>query len=145
MAGRDRGTVVRTSAKRRPVPRAHPALRDYRRLGPFFPVKSERAKALGASTETLRTWEQRPPSRLRSGLVENIRLVLEVCLELEPLMDKRSDVGRWMLSPQPQLRGRTPVSLLHADGKDAIERLLGLAVEQIPAAVVPEDEIPGWT
>lgn len=77
--------------------------------------------------------------------MENIRLVLEVCLELEPLMDKRSDVGRWMLSPQPQLRGKTLVSLLHAGGKDAVERLLSLAVEQVPAVVVPQEEIPAWS
>lgn len=91
----------------------------YDELREFFPKASQRAHALAVKRDTIQVWDTHCASRLRATSQGRVTLLLAVCSTVSAHMLTSHDVGRWMLSPQPALHGRSPVDLLHAVGDEA--------------------------
>ncbi len=85
----------------------------YRDLSRWFPALSDRARALGMNRDTLSEWERAQLDyRVRPATAENIQTLESVARDVEQLMGDPRATGRWMLTPQPQLRGETPARLV---------------------------------
>lgn len=95
----------------------------YRELRTFFSTASARARALGVKRDTIRVWDEGCASRVRATSQGRVALLLAVCTAVSKYMVTNQDVGRWMLSPQPSLRGQSPVEALLDLGDDLIQQI----------------------
>lgn len=95
----------------------------YRALRAFFPSASSRAQALGMKRDTIRVWDEGRASRLRASSQGRVALLLAVCVAVSKYTLTAQDVGRWMLSPQPSLRGRSPADALRDLGDEVVQQL----------------------
>lgn len=95
----------------------------YDELREFFPTPSLRARALGVKRDTIQVWDQHMAARLRGSSQGRVTLLLALCSAVSRHMLSPRDVGQWMLTPQPSLRGRSPVYLLRQLGDGAYEQL----------------------
>jgi len=50
--------------------------------------------------------------------------VASVATDVEELIGDARGVGRWMLTPQPQFRGRTPVEMIAANRLDELSTVI---------------------
>jgi hypothetical protein len=88
---------------------------EYRELARWFPTVADRARALGRSRETVTGWERgRLECTVQPSSARQITRVASVAEEVEQLMGDARGVGRWMLAPQPQFLGKTPVEMIAA-------------------------------
>jgi len=101
---------------------------DYDRLSRWFPLRSERADAIGVSREMIWRWERtlkastRPTVRARTA--QSIEAIAAAARETERLVGGPTDAGRWMLVRQPSLRGASVADALR-DGQAAkVTRLI---------------------
>ncbi len=95
----------------------------YEQLREFFPTPSLRARALGVKRDTIQVWDHQRAARLRATSQGRVTLLLALCSAVSSHMLSSRDVGRWMLSPQPALRGRSPVELLRELGDEAYQQI----------------------
>lgn len=95
----------------------------YRELRAFFPTASARANALGMKRDTIRVWDEDRAARLRASSQGRVALLLAVCTAVSKYMPAPKDVGRWMLLPQPSLRGQSPVDALRDLGDELVKQL----------------------
>src|SRR5438445_4664653 len=109
----------------------------YDELRRFFPMPSQRARALGVKRDTIQVWDEHRAGRLRATSQGRVTLLLALCSAVSGYMLTARDVGRWMLSPQPSLRGRSPVDLLRALGDEAYAQIRRL-VERDGTLLWPE-------
>jgi predicted transcriptional regulator len=105
----------------------------YHELRAFFPTASARAKALGMKRDTIRVWDEDRAGRLRASSQGRVALLLAVCTAVSKYMSSSKDVGRWMLSPQPSLRGQSPVDALR-DLSDELVQQLRLVLDRLVSA-----------
>ena len=119
-----------TNTVRKPNRAGAPA--GYRELQGFFPTPSSRARALGVKRDTIQVWDQRRAVRLRATSQGRVTLLLALCSVISPRMLNPRDVGRWLLTPQPSLHGRSPIDLLRELGDDAYEQLRDLSQRDDP-------------
>ena len=95
----------------------------YRELPAFFSTASARARALGVKRDTIRVWDEGRARRVRATSQGRVALLLAVCAAVSKYLVTTQDVGRWMLSPQPSLRGQSPVEALLDLGDDVIQQI----------------------
>ncbi len=95
----------------------------YDELREFFPTPSLRARALGVKRDTIQVWDQHRAARLRGTSQGRVTLLLVLCSAVSRHMLSPRDVGRWMLTPQPSLRGKSPVDLLRQLGDEAYDQI----------------------
>ncbi len=89
------------------------------------------AQALGVSARTIVRWENHTslPSRLARDRVERLAEVLRLGEQIFP----GATLASWFQTPNPTLRGRTPLEVLAArGGLDEIYHLLGRMAWGIP-------------
>ncbi len=109
---------------------------EYDRLARWFPAATARADAIGVTREMLRRWESadaratRP--RVRAQTARAVELVAEVAREVERLVGDPQGAGRWMLAPQPALRGARVVDLARCGRLDVVAQLLVRPVDDRP-------------
>ncbi len=101
----------------------------YDELRAYFPTPSMRALALGVKRDTIRVWDKHGATKLRKTSQGRVTLLLSLCSAVADHMLNPRDVGAWMLSPQPSLRGRAPIDALRALGNDAYEQVRQLVIE----------------
>jgi hypothetical protein len=88
---------------------------EYRELSRWFPTVTDRARALGRSRETLTSWERGLLAcQVKPSTARRVMHVASVAADVEELVGDARGVGRWMLAPQPQFRGKTPVEMIAA-------------------------------
>jgi hypothetical protein len=96
----------------------------YRELSRWFPTVSDRARALGRSRETLTGWERELlDCTVKPSTARRITCVASVTGDVEELIGDARGAGRWMLTPQPLLRGKTPVEMI---GVGRLDELSGV-------------------
>ncbi len=89
---------------------------EYALLARWFPTARTRAAAIGVTREMIRRWEialdggARP--RVRAGTARAITLLTDVAAEVERLVGDAGGTGRWLLAPQPALRGLSVAAVL---------------------------------
>ena len=109
----------------------------YLELSRWFPTLSDRARALGRSRETLTAWErEKLGCSVKPSTAAIVRSVASVAADVEELVGDASGAGRWMLTPQPQLRGRTPVEMIRLGLLGELSRLVYSADRAKPGRVV---------
>lgn len=98
---------------------------EYRQLLRWFPTLSDRARALGRSRETLTSWERGLLAcAVKPSTAGRIARVGSVAGDVESLVGDPRAAGRWMLTPQPQLGGTTPVQMIAAGRLDELSGLI---------------------
>lgn len=99
---------------------------SYSLLEQWFPTLTARAEALGLSRETLTSWERAQLDVVvRDSTARRITRLAEVARVAAGGLRQPSDVGRWMLAPQPALAGRTVADAVRDGEAEAVGRLLG--------------------
>jgi uncharacterized protein (DUF2384 family) len=97
----------------------------YRELSRWFPTVTDRARALGRSRETLTSWERELLTcTVQPSTAGRIASVASVATDVEELIGDARGVGRWMLAPQPQFRGRTPVEMIAANRLGELSKVI---------------------
>jgi len=98
---------------------------EYRELARWFPSVTDRARALGRSRETLTSWERgRLECTVKPSTARRITRVASVAEDVERLIGDARGVGRWMLAPQPQFLGKTPVEMIAAGRLGDLSRVV---------------------
>lgn len=95
----------------------------YENLGHFFESRSQLDRALGMRATTRDDWE-RTTSRTRKKIAQRVSLLLLCAQEISPFMPTAHSVGRWLLTEQPRLDGKTPASVLAAEKTDGYDRVI---------------------
>jgi hypothetical protein len=101
---------------------------SYDSLDRWFPTATARARALGVSREIVRRWDASVASGFRPEVRERTVRVVErvaaLASEAERLTGDAQAAGRWILTAQPALRGKT-VAWAAGEGRlRDIQRLL---------------------
>lgn len=108
------------------------AERAFGALLAFYRNDTDAGLALGVGRDTVAEWRSSFPARPRAENTRRIQMLLALCLEVEPYMADKKDVGTWTLAPQPFLAGETPASAIRASGRDLFVRLATQLVDVVP-------------
>jgi hypothetical protein len=101
----------------------------------FFKNDAQLAEALGWDEKTVAQWKEAKVSRPRRPNVLRVAFLHELCLEARVYLATEEDAGRWVTTPQPQLRGETPAAWVRDRGKTGLDELtLMFAEAPLPAA-----------
>ena len=120
--------------------RAHPGAPErYDEAASYFDTVSDRAEAFGVERSTIRVWDEGSAKKLRRESRERASILAEVCRDLSSLMEDRREVGRWLLTPQPGLRGERPTAALLRHGTAAAV-LIGMVARGL--SPVRPDDVP---
>ena len=97
----------------------------------------EAGRALGqVRPETVSRWENRSSSRVRHLHAQTARCLIEIARMLQDVAPTEEDRRRFLNSPQPELRGKTPRQVLLEDppfGARQVYDLLGRILHGIPS------------
>jgi uncharacterized protein (DUF2384 family) len=97
----------------------------------------EAGRALGqVRPETVSRWENRSSSRVRPLHARTARYLVEIARMLQGVAPTEEDRRRFLNSPQPDLRGKTPRQVLLEDppfGARQVYDLLGRILHGIPS------------
>ena len=97
----------------------------------------EAGRALGqVRPETVSRWENRSSSRVRHLHAQTARYLIEIARMLQDVAPTEEDRRRFLNSPQPELRGKTPRQVLLEDppfGARQVYDLLGRILHGIPS------------
>ena len=97
----------------------------------------EAGRALGrVRAETVSRWESRAPARVRPLHAQTARTLIEIARMLQHVAPTDEDRRRFLNSPQPDLRGKTPRQVMLEDppfGARQVYDLLGRILHGIPS------------
>jgi hypothetical protein len=121
--------------------RSQQAKRVVAELRIYFASSSQLARALGTSRDTLRAWNgSHTPARPRVELLDAAQSLLALCRAVSRYVPDKTQVGQWLESPSPRLRGVSPVEVLRSHGHNGLDLLLAdLAVTTPPRPTSPID------
>jgi hypothetical protein len=108
------------------------ALKIFKLLREYFESDAELAKALDWDNGTVREWRKGEVVRPQRQKVSQVALLLKLAWETRPYLERDSDVGSWLATPQPYLRGYSPASWVNEHGQQGANELLGGLVELMP-------------
>ena len=111
------------SEPRAPSGLASYALDSFARLYAFFGRDAPLAGALGWDEATVAVWRKREVVRPRTNKVAQVVLLLALCDEARPYMRNDLQVGRWMGTALPNLRGISPAQWLAENGQRGLREL----------------------
>ncbi|MHB8693123.1 MAG: hypothetical protein ACYDHH_17945 [Solirubrobacteraceae bacterium] len=125
-AGRSQNAPIARSTRARGGPSAHAleAHRAFAELQPFFDTKTALAKALGWSLPTLRGWFDSVPTRPREGSARDVIQLRDLAVAAGKWVSDPLQVGEWLLSPLPELRGSVPSRLAVELPPEGVELLI---------------------
>lgn len=101
--------------------RAHEALAQ---LEPFFATKTDLARALGWTAPTLRQWLESRPARPRQDTIRSVMQLRDLAVAAGKWVSNPQQVGEWLLSPHPQLRGAVPAEMARSLPAEGVELLV---------------------
>jgi hypothetical protein len=90
------------------------------------------ANALGWDEATVAEWRTREVVRPQVKKAAQIELLLECCEETRPYLQEDRQVGEWISTKLPNLRGMTPAQWLAARGQRGLRELTYGLVDWIP-------------
>lgn len=119
------------------------ALESFARLHVFFGRDAPLAAVLGWDEATVACWRRREVVRPQSKKADQVVLLLKLCDEARPHLHDDLQVGRWLGTAQPNLRGVSPAQWLAANGHYGLKGLShGLtAWKPIPPVLTTEQPI----
>jgi hypothetical protein len=97
------------------------------------------AGALGWDEATVAEWRTREVVRPQVKKAAQIELLLDLCEETRPYLHEDRQVGEWMSTGLPNLRGMTPAQWLAARGHRGLRELTYGLVDWMPR--LPADEL----
>jgi hypothetical protein len=113
-----------TSARpREPSGFADHALDSFARLHVFFGRDAPLAAALGWDEATVAGWRRREVVRPHMKKSAQVVLLLHLCEDVRPYMRNDLQVGRWMGTALPNLRGLSPAQWLAENGQRGLREL----------------------
>lgn len=112
--------------------RLEDARQHYEQVRKYFPVASERARALGVTRVTIDKWDEAWPSKMRESSLGKLDAVWRLCALVTDRLPSPSDVGKWVSTPQPQLDGRTPLDEVLERGHEALEDVRAYVLDHAP-------------
>jgi hypothetical protein len=108
------------------------ALEVFASLYSFFGRDVMVADALGWDDATVAAWRQREVVRPQRAKAENVELLLELCEETRPYLRDDRQVGAWVTTPLPNLRGAAPSDWLRLRGRRGLRELVHGLVDWMP-------------
>jgi hypothetical protein len=108
---------------RQPSDFAAHALDSFARLHVFFGRDAPLAAALGWDEATVAGWRKREVVRPHMSKAAQVVLLLALCEEARPYMRDDLQVGRWMGTALPNLRGVSPAQWLAENGQRGLREL----------------------
>jgi hypothetical protein len=99
------------------------ALDAFARLHLFFGRDAPLAAALGWDEATVAGWRRREVVRPHMKKAAQVVLLLHLCEEARPYMHDDRQVGAWMGTALPNLRGVSPAQWLAANGQRGLREL----------------------
>jgi hypothetical protein len=115
------------------------ALDSFARLYVFFGRDVLLAGALGWDEATIAAWRGREVVRPQVKKAAQVALMLELCEETRPYLQGDREVGEWVTTALPNLRGATPAQWLIARGHRGLRELTYGLVDWMPR--LPAGEI----
>lgn len=112
---------------------------SFARLWAFFGRDVLAADALGWDEATVAAWRAREVVRPQVKKAAQVELLLELCEETHPYMHSDRQVGEWLVTALPNLRGSTPAQWLAARGRRGLRELTYGLVDWMPR--LPAGEI----
>jgi hypothetical protein len=115
------------------------ALDSFVRLCAFFGRDVLLAGALGWDEATVAGWRRREVMRPQAKKAAQVELLLELCDEARPYLREDRQVGEWVSTALPNLRGLSPAEWLAARGHRGLRELTYGLVDWMPR--LPAGEI----
>jgi hypothetical protein len=137
---RSRGGQTAQPPQRRRSPQAVSALDAFTSLYAFFGRDVLVAEALGWDEATVAAWRERQVVRPQRAKSDEVELLLELCEETRPYLREDGQVGAWVTTPLPNLRGATPAAWLRLRGRRGLRELVHGLVDWMPRLPVGEIE-----
>jgi hypothetical protein len=131
--------VASKRGPREPSVQARHALDCFARLYCFFGRDVLLAGALGWDEATVAMWRGRGVVRPQVKKAAQVELLLELCEETRPYLHGDLQVGEWVSTGLPNLRGSTPAQWLVARGHRGLRELTYGLVDWMPR--LPAGEI----
>ena len=129
---RPRRRIAHQIKRRAPSAQATRALDAFARLYCFFGRDVLLAGALGWDQATIAEWRTREVVRPQVKKAAQIELLLELCEEARPYLHEDHQVGEWISTGLPNLRGMTPAQWLTARGHRGLRELTYGLVDWMP-------------
>jgi hypothetical protein len=123
-----------------PSVQARQALDSFARLYCFFGRDVLLADALGWDEATVAVWRGRGVVRPQVKKAAQVELLLELCEETRPYLHGDLQVGEWVSTALPNLRGSTPAQWLLARGQRGLRELTYGLVDWMPRLPAGEVE-----
>ena len=120
---RPRRRIAHPIQRRAPSAQATRALDSFARLYSFFGRDVLLAGALSWNEATVAEWRTREVIRPQVKKAAQIELLLECCEETRPYLHEDHQVGEWISTALPNLRGMTPAQWLAARGHRGLREL----------------------
>jgi uncharacterized protein (DUF2384 family) len=98
---------------------------NFERLERFFVSQSALARALGVRRDTVRTWREGEPTRLRASSIERVDTMCAVAEHVAAYLPTEKLAGDWLLAPHIGLGGISPAAFIRSD-PNAYETVLQL-------------------
>lgn len=125
--------------RRSPSAQATHALDSFACLYAFFGRDVLLADGLGWDEATVAMWRAREVVRPQVKKAAQVALLLELCEETRPYLREDRQVGEWVTTALPNLRGATPAQWLIARGHRGLRELTYGLVDWMPR--LPAGEI----
>jgi hypothetical protein len=128
---------------------------NFERLERFFASQTALARALGVHRDTIRTWQEGRPTRLRASSVARVSTICAVAEQVARYLPSDTLVGEWLLAPQLTLSGSSAAALIQRE-PEAYQRVLDLVardaqpvpvvdISDLPTAPEPGTQLPSLT
>lgn len=121
-----------TLMRRQPSALARHALAAFADVRRYFDTDAHIAGALGWDVATAREWREQAVVRPQRVKVKQLLMLRGLCEDTRPFLREDLDVGHWLTSPQPHLRGHTPAQWLRGRGEHGLNELRRGLVEWMP-------------
>jgi hypothetical protein len=115
-------------------------LDSFARLYSFFGRDVLLAGALGWDKATVAMWRRREVVRPQIKKAGRVALLMELCEETRPYLREDRQVGAWVSTGLPNLRGSTPAQWLMARGHRGLRELTYGLVDWMPRLPTGEVE-----
>jgi hypothetical protein len=123
-------------------PQAAQALETFGILPRYFAHDAQLAQALGWDSATVAVWREGGVVRPQSAKVAYVKLLADLCEEAGAYLRRDTDVGAWICTSLPNLRGASPAEWLATRGPRGLRELTYAMVDWMPR--VPDSDLePG--